>query len=126
VKQKAPDPEDVDAYIAAAPSAAQARLRELRDIVRSTAPSATEKISYGMPSYEYRGVRLVYFAGYKNHVGLYSLVHVDGHVPAQLKQFVDSRSTLQFPLDRPLPGPAIRDALLRRMRENEGKEQASG
>lgn len=126
MRNKTPDPTDVDAYIAAAPPAVQARLRELRDIVISTAPSATEKISYGMPSYEYRGARLVYFAGHKNHVGLYSLVHVDGHVPAQLRAFVDSRSTLQFPLDRPLPAPAIRDALLRRMRENESKEQASG
>lgn len=117
------DANDVDAYIASAGAAVQPKLREMRRIIRSAAPSATEKVSYGMPFYEYRGQRLVYFAGYKNHVGVYGLVHVESQVPDQLKEFLDHRSTLRFPLERPLPAPSIRQAIRRRMKENESSEQ---
>ncbi len=60
----------VDAYIAAAPKEAQSKLRELRAAIRETAPTAEERISYGMPYYAYKG-RLAYFAAFKKHIGLY-------------------------------------------------------
>jgi uncharacterized protein YdhG (YjbR/CyaY superfamily) len=115
-------PNEVDAYISSAPKRAQPMLREIRGIIKSTAPSAIEKISYGMPSYEYFG-RLVYFAGHKSHVGVYGLVHVDSHVSDRLKKYLDHRSTLTFPLDGPLPVAAIRAAMRRRMKENESRHR---
>jgi uncharacterized protein YdhG (YjbR/CyaY superfamily) len=66
------DSVQVDAYIAAAPVPAQPILRHLRQVIKAAAPKAEERISYGMPSYEYYG-RLVYFAAFKNHVGLYAV-----------------------------------------------------
>lgn len=57
----------VDAYIAAAPMEAQPILRELRQVIKSAAPKAEEKISYGMQCYEYHR-RLVHFAAHKRHV----------------------------------------------------------
>lgn len=112
----------VDAYIAAAPATIQPVLRELRALIRSTAPSAVEKLSYGMPSYEYHG-RFVHFAGYKSHLGVYGLVHVDRPVSDELTPYLDHRSTLRLSLDRPLPAAAIREALRRRMTENESKDR---
>lgn len=112
---------DVDAYIAAAPPALRPKLEELRGIFRSAAPSATEKISYGMPTYEFGGRRL-HFSAAKNHVGVYALVHVDSDIPAALRPFVDQRSTLRFPLDRPLPAAAIRNAIKQRVRQAASKE----
>jgi len=53
-------PENVDEYIAQAPKEAQETLQELRATIRTTAPGAVERISYGMPYYYYKG-RLVYF-----------------------------------------------------------------
>ena len=43
------EPNDVEAYIAAAPEAARPMLRQLRQLIRSTAPAAEERLSYGMP-----------------------------------------------------------------------------
>ena len=63
---------DVDAYIAQAPQEVQGRLRELRVAIRAVAPSAQERISYGMPFYAYKG-RLVYFAAAKKHIGIYAI-----------------------------------------------------
>jgi len=58
---------DVDAYIKAAPRMARGKLIEIRNIIKSIAPKAEERISYGMPYYSYKG-RLAYFAYAKHHL----------------------------------------------------------
>src|SRR5258708_39534796 len=63
-------PKDVDAYITAAPTEVQPKLNELRALIRKTAPAAVERISYGMPYYEYKG-RLAYFSIWRTHIGVY-------------------------------------------------------
>jgi uncharacterized protein YdhG (YjbR/CyaY superfamily) len=108
------DPADVDAYIAAAAADAQPLLRDLRRIVLGSLAGVTEKISYGMPSYEYRGQRLVHFSAAKNHVGVYGLVHVDGEVPQELAGYLNHRSTLRIPVGHPLPAAALAAALERK------------
>lgn len=114
----------VDAYIESAPATQQPRLREVREIIRSTAPAAVEKLSYGMPFYEYSGQRLVYFAGHKGHVGVYAIAHVDGQAPDELKPYLDHRSTLRLPFDGPLPVAGIRIAIRRRLQDIESKEES--
>ena len=99
---------NVDAYIAAAPAAARPMLREVRRVILDAVPSVTEKVAYGMPCYEHRGLRLVHFSAAQAHVGVYGLVHVDGDVPADLAAYLDHRSTLRFRLDHPLPAAALR------------------
>lgn len=105
---------DVDTYIDNAPAAAQPHLGELRRIVLANAPGVVEKISYGMPTYECSGRRLLHIAAAKRHVGVYALVHVDGEVPAGLTGYLDHRSTLQFPFDQPLPERELAAAVRRK------------
>lgn len=110
----------VDEYIATTPREAQPILRQLRQVIKSAAPKAEERISYGMPTYEYHG-RLVYFAAHKRHVALYSLAHAD-HTPAkELKEFMTGRATLRFAIDRPLPVALISRLVRARVKENEAK-----
>ncbi len=61
---------NVDEYIANAPEELQSKLKQLRKVIKDSAPEALEKISYGMPYYGYKG-RLAYFAYAKEHIGLY-------------------------------------------------------
>ena len=106
---------DVDAYIAAAPEEAQPLLRHLRQAILAGAPKAEEKISYGMPFYEYRG-RLVYFAAFKNHVGLYAVGEAKG-----LQKYFYGASTLRFPIGVPLPAALVTRLIEARVKENEAK-----
>ena len=113
-------PADVDAYIAAAPAAVRAQLHELRAAIRAEAPSATEKMSYGIPFYEYGGKpgtlasRLIYFAAQKNHIALYPAGGAKG-----LEQYLTERSTLRFPLGKPLPMAKIRSFVRARVKEKD-------
>jgi uncharacterized protein YdhG (YjbR/CyaY superfamily) len=114
-------PTDVDAYIAAAPKAAQPLLRQLRDLIRSGAPKADERISYGMPYYRYHG-HLMYFAVFQNHIGLYPVGNADKHLG--MGEYMTGKGTFRFPLDQPLPVAEIRRLVKTRVRENESKAAA--
>lgn len=113
-------PADVDAYIAAASAAVQPQLRQLRAMIRAEAPRATEKMSYGIPFYEYGEKpntfqsRLVYFAAQKKHIAIYPAGEAKG-----LEQYLTERSTLRFPLDKPLPMAKIRAFVRARYKERD-------
>ncbi|HKV88168.1 MAG TPA: DUF1801 domain-containing protein [Candidatus Dormibacteraeota bacterium] len=114
---------DVDAYIAAAPKAAQPKLTQLRKIIRSAAPKAEERISYKMPYYDLNG-RLVYFALHAKHVGVYALGQTAELAKGRLARYVSSKGTLQFPLDEPLPEAEITRLIKKRVAENESRAKA--
>ena len=117
-------PTSVDAYVEAAPEAARAHLRTLRAEVKAAAPKAEEKISYGMPYYEYRG-RLIYFAAFKNHLGVYGVGRALTDYADELKPYLGAKSTLRFPYAKPLPLPLIRKVLKTRVREVEARGGAA-
>ena len=117
---------DVDAYIAAAPAAVQPQLRKLRAMIRAEAPQAIEKISYGIPFCEYGDKpnsfqsRLIYFAAQKNHIAVYPAGETQG-----LEQYLTERSTLRFPMDKPLPMAKIRALVRTRVWERDPGAKAN-
>ena len=94
----------VDEYLAAAPSAKRAALKRLRRAIKAAAPKATESISYGIVGYKQDGKRVAYFGYWKAHIALYatSSPFIKSHA-AELKPYVQSKGTIQFPDDKPLP-----------------------
>ena len=111
----------VDAYIAAAPNAAQPRLRQLRKLIKQAAPKAEERLSYGMPYYEHAG-RLIYFSGFKNHIGVYPVGEAAKH--KALNKYMTGRGTYRFPLDQPMPMDLIRELIEARLKKNEAAGKA--
>ncbi len=114
--KKAPD--NVDGYIKTAPKEARAKLTELRGIIKTAAPKAEERISYGMPYYGYKG-RLAYFALAKAHIGLYIPPPVIAEHKVELKGYVTSIATIRFPLDEKLPAALIKKLIKARLKKNE-------
>lgn len=111
---------DVSAYIAAAPKSVRPKLKQLRTIIKKTAPKATEKLSYQMPYYGYRG-RLVYFACARSHIGLYIPPPVLAEHKQELTSYSTTKATVRFPFDKPLPASLIRRLIKTRMKKNEEK-----
>lgn len=92
----------IDLYIATFPKEVQLRLEEIRTIIRKAAPKSEEVISYGMPAYKIHSV-LVYFAGYKSHIGFYPTGDGIKAFENQFEKYKWSKGAVQFPLDRKLP-----------------------
>ncbi len=103
-KQKA---KTIDEYIAAAPAIAQKRLREMRRCLRAAAPDAQEALKWGSPALSYETILFI-FAAHKNHISLYPTPSAIKAFAKELKDYRTSSSTIQFPLDKPLPADLIR------------------
>ena len=93
----------VDQYIAGFNGETQKRLEQLRQAIKKAAPAAEEMISYMMPAYKYLGRPLVYFAGYKNHIGFYATPTGHEAFKKELSVYKQGKGSVQFPLDKPLP-----------------------
>ena len=99
----------VDEYIAAFPSEVQKILKKIRATVKSVAPHAEERISYRMPAFFQNGV-LIYFAGFKNHIGIYPPVRGDAKFLRALARYRGPKGNLKFPLDKPIPYGLIKES----------------
>lgn len=113
---------DVDEYIANAPEEVQGKLRELREIIKSSVPDAIEKISYGMPYYGYKG-RLAYFAYFKDHLSLFVMHGVLDDYKNEVKDLRTGAATLRFALDQRLPVPLITKLIKATVKKNEEAKQ---
>ena len=92
----------VDDYIAAFPPAVRKVLREVRATIRKAAPGAAETISYRIPAYKVDGRTIVFFAGFKNHVGMYPPIR-DATLTKATARYAGEKGNLRFPLDEKMP-----------------------
>jgi len=112
-----PKPASVDKYIAAFPPAVRTILRKIRRTIRDAVPDAEEMISYRMPAFKLDGV-LVYFAAFKNHIGLFPPVRGDASLVRAVKRYAGPKGNLRFPLDEPIPYDLIRRIVKVRRKQN--------
>lgn len=107
----------IEQYISTFPEKVQSDLKTLREIIIDETPTAAESISYGMPAYKTFGKPLVYFAGYKNHVGLYATPTGHKAFEKELSGYKQGKGSVQFPIGE-LPLELIRKIVAFRVKEN--------
>ncbi len=95
-------PGTIDEYIAGFPGEVQERLQAVRRTVARAAPDAQEKISYRIPAFTLHG-NLIYFAAFKNHIGLYPGTAAIKAFADDLAGFRTAKGTVQFQFGEPLP-----------------------
>ncbi len=100
-------PASVTEYIHDAPKAARKKLREMRACIRKAAPGAKESLKWGVPAFSYHRI-LVTFAAFEHHIGFYPTPSAVKAFAKELSKFVTASSSIQFPLDKPLPLSLIR------------------
>lgn len=110
-------PLNIDEYIGAFPNDVQEILEKVRMTIQKAAPDATEKISYSMPAFEQNGI-VVYFAAFKNHIGLYALPTGHEAFKEELSQYKSGKGSVQFPFTKPMPYDLITKIVKFRVREN--------
>ncbi len=96
-------PTTIEAYIGTFPADVQTVLETIRRTIGAAAPDAVEAIAYGMPAYKLGGKPLVYFGGFKNHIGLYATPTGHAAFADELSKYKQGKGSVQFPLDEPMP-----------------------
>jgi uncharacterized protein YdhG (YjbR/CyaY superfamily) len=112
-----PKPKTFNDYIKPFPPQVRSVLKEIRQTVRQAAPDAEETIKYGMPTYVQNG-NVVSFGAYKTHIGFYPTV---AEFKKEQAPYMAAKSTLQFPLDKPMPLVLIRKVTKARVKDLKGK-----
>jgi uncharacterized protein YdhG (YjbR/CyaY superfamily) len=115
------DFKSVDEYIESFPEAVQVILKKVRRTILESAPDAAESISYRMPAYKINGKPLVYFAGFKNHVGFYATPTGHAEFATELSKYKQGKGSVQFPLNKPIPFDLISRIVEFRVKENKSK-----
>lgn len=112
-----PKPKNFNEYIENFPLETQKILKQVRSTIKKAAPKAEETISYGMPAFTLNGP-LVYFAGYKTHIGLYALPSGHTAFKKELAAYKQGKGSVQFPIDEPMPLALITKIVKFRVKEN--------
>lgn len=117
-------PKDIDEYLASVAEPARTTLSKVRAAIRSAVPrEATEAISYGVPTFKYKG-SLLAFGAFKNHCSLFPMsLAVVAAFKKELKDFPTSKGTIHFPLDKPLPAALLKEIVKARVKQNEERKR---
>ncbi len=118
-------PSPISQYISRFPADVQARMEQIRTIIREVSPDAEERISYQIPAFHVNGSYLIYFAGFKNHIGIYP-------VPTEVSELKEAcsgyktsgKGTIQFQHNKPLPLDLIRRITRYKLKENKDRAKA--
>jgi uncharacterized protein YdhG (YjbR/CyaY superfamily) len=116
-------PKDIDSYISQSPADVQAVLKKVRATISHAAPDAKEVISYQMPAFKQHGI-LVYFAAWKEHIGLYPPISGDKSLEKAVARYAGPKGNLQFPLDEPIPYDLIERIVKLRVKQDSEKAAA--
>jgi uncharacterized protein YdhG (YjbR/CyaY superfamily) len=115
---KTSKPANINEYIAGFPKDSQKVLKQIRATIKKAAPGAEETISYGIPTFKFKGRQLIYFAGFKNHISIYPAPRGKEAFKKELAIYKGGKGTVQFPLDKPMPFSLIAKIVKFKIKEN--------
>lgn len=109
----------VEEYHASFPKEIQKILQQLRGVIKTAAPMATETISYNIPTFKLQKT-LVHYAAYKGHIGFYPTSRPMLVFKNELAAYKTSKGAIQFPIDQALPLDLIQKIVRFRVQEETG------
>lgn len=109
--------ETIDEYIAEYPDELQKVQQDLRKFIKECAPEATERISWGMPTFYLQG-NLVHFAVNKGYIGLYPGESGVSVFKDDLAGYTTTKGSIHLPLNKPMPYELIKKIVEYRVIEN--------
>jgi len=84
------------------PESVQSLLQPIRQTIHQVAPEAAEAINYGLATFKLKG-NLVHFGAFKDHIGFYPAPTGIEAFQKEIEQYGNSKGTVRFPLDQPIP-----------------------
>lgn len=92
-------------------------LEKVRLTIKKAAPRATETVSYGIPTFDFKNRHLVHFGVFKNHLGFFPTPSGVAAFKDDLLGYKTSKGAIQFPFDKPIPYDLIEKITKFRVRE---------
>jgi len=109
----------IDDYLEKLEPAKRKELERVRKIAKQIVPDATEVISFGMPTLQYKGASFLGFNVLTNHIGIYP------YGGEEITVFKDkllklnygfSVGAIRVPFDRPIPEDLLKEIITYRIK----------
>jgi uncharacterized protein YdhG (YjbR/CyaY superfamily) len=100
-------PTTIAEYLRELPADQRRALTTLRAQIKAAAPNAEEYIGYGLAGFKVNGRPLIYMGAAKNHCAIYG-ARADASLSDKLKGFKQSKGTIQFTPDKPIPAAVVK------------------
>jgi uncharacterized protein YdhG (YjbR/CyaY superfamily) len=110
-------------YLRLLPGDQRAALDRLRKLIRGAAPRAEPHFGYGLPGFKLDGHPFIYFGAAKKHCAIYG--YNDGVLAEKLSGFKQSKGTIQFTPDNPIPAALVKELVRSRAAANRAKWPAA-
>lgn len=110
--------QEIDGYLAGLDEPKRGTLQALRETILEIVPDAEQGLSYGSPAFRLHGKVVAGFAAFKNHLSY--LPHSGSVLPEigdDLAAYRGTKSSLHFPIDRPLSRPLVEKLIAIRLRQ---------
>ena len=108
----------INEYVSTLPENAQKAMGEIIATIKARVPNAEEHISYNMPAFKVNGEYFIHFSAWKNHIGMYPIPAGNEAFQKQIELYRSAKSSLNFPLDKPMPIKLIEKFIKFRIAEN--------
>jgi uncharacterized protein YdhG (YjbR/CyaY superfamily) len=116
--------EEVEEYLRGLEEPKRSTLQTLRRTILEIVPEAEQVISYNVPAFRVGGKTIAGFAAFKDHL---SYLPFSGSVLAQLGDelggYAMTKSSLHFPVDRPLPKVLVERLIAVRLEDARGRSR---
>jgi uncharacterized protein YdhG (YjbR/CyaY superfamily) len=110
--------EEVDEYLRSIEEPKRTTLQGLRRTILEVVPEAEQVISYRVPAFRVRGKDIAGFAAFKDHLSFLPFSgSVLGRLADELDDYTMTKSSLHFPVDRPLPKAIVEKLIAARLAE---------
>lgn len=109
---------EIDQYLSAIDEPKRSTLQALRGTILQIIPEAEEGTSYRVPAFRVDGKVVAGFAAFKDHLSYLPFSGSTlGGLADDLAGYTMTKSSLHFPIDRPLPKPLVRKLVTARLEE---------
>lgn len=112
--------ETIDQYLELCSKELQPKLMMLRKIIIDSSEELTEKISWQMPTFYFKG-NVIHFAAHKKHIGLYCGAKTVNEFSERLEKYKTHNGTIQLPNDSDLDANLIQDIVKFNIEINKNK-----
>jgi uncharacterized protein YdhG (YjbR/CyaY superfamily) len=110
--------EEVDEYLRSVDEPKRSTLLALRRTILEIVPDAEQVLSYRVPAFRVNGKTVAGFAAFKNHLSYLPFSgSVLGPLADELVGYTMTKSSLHFPVDRPLPKAVVKRLIAVRLAE---------
>jgi uncharacterized protein YdhG (YjbR/CyaY superfamily) len=110
--------DEVDEYLRSIEEPKRTTLQALRRTILEVVPEAEQVISYRVPAFRLRGKDIAGFAAFKDHLSYLPFSgSVLGRLADELDDYTVTKSSLHFPVERPLPKALVKKLIAARLAE---------